>query len=1448
MINVLNFKDNFINEYVIEKSLTINDIFFKFNKQNVLQYQNNDNNLIDVPLNQLFNEDGNLFLALDNKRYYYNGRNEITIFVSGDIKVDGVNALIKGSVLIVRHSEFKIYVNNQVVNIKQPIQLQDGDTLVIGDIVIIYNHDKIISLGKPLVNSNLKFIGVRNEINANYENSPRLYKKFNEESKDILSPPSKVSVSKMTIVKLIIPPLIAMVGSIAMVILTKRTTMLIVGGLTTTLTLAYSITSFIHEKKEAKRLTIERQEAYNKYLLKTRKECEELYLNEKDVYNYNFPSQSELADMIMNDNPRLYERDTIDEDFLHVSLGYSDKEPHYELKYMFDEFEGVKDDLSIEGKKVYDKYTTINNVQNTIDLKQSHVGIIGDEKLVQDEVKRIILELSFFHSYHNVKMIMLTTQSNKEEFKFLDWLPHFCLHEYNLRTNISNDKLKEQVLATMYQILKQRDLELSEKKEEAKFNPHYIIFVDNYKLIMNHPIMEYLSKGTELGCTLVISARQYPDLIASIKTIVNIRDRYNAVLVAENGMELNYQLQRDTSDVDYDTLSRHIAIKEHKLGVTNSIPDIVTFLEMFNVTEVSELDIKSRWQKANIHKNMAVPLGKSTENDLVYLNLHEKAHGPHGLVAGTTGSGKSEIIQSYILSLVVNFSPYDVGFLLIDFKGGGMANLFKDLPHLIGTITNLDGAESMRALASIKSELARRQRIFNEHDVNNINLYHQIFKEGQAKEPMPHLFIISDEFAELKKEQPEFMKELVSVARIGRTLGVHLILATQKPTGVVDDQIWSNSKFKLALKVQDESDSKEILKTPDAAYITKTGRAYLQVGNNEIYELFQSAWSGAKYNHQQLDEDEVDDYIYLINDLGQEQLINEDLSDNVKNSKAITELDAVIGEVKSVHEQGNYQEIVKAWLPSLRAKIINPAFENFTPIDLSTINEVDVKINVGLIDIPDKQLQEVYAPNFAEENNLAIFGSSGYGKTFSMANIIMDLAIKNNPELLYFYVLDFGNSGLISFKSLAHVADYISFNNIEKLPKFINIINKEMEKRKELLFMEGVQNVDVYEQETGEKLPRIMIAIDNYDVAREVDKQVPGFIEIVSRDGASLGISLIITATKVGMIKAVALNNIKNRFSHYMLDESDLRSAIGRTEYNINSKQKGRALVKVDNVYQMQVYTPVEFNDLISFNNNIKSLINQINEKYTGKRPRPIPSIPQHFTSNLLENYDYWDKEVTSPVIGITPTDLLQLGIGALPNLFPIIGPSKSGKTNVLKLLISQTKKPYVFDSASLALSEFRDKDCRYVNTVDGFNEFTKVLENLATTRMEEGSLAVENGEFVNLNSYFNTLEERVIFIDDIDEFIDAYNDQTDLLQLLKDAISVDVKFVFGVNSMNKRTETNKDVVSFVKSTQSGVVLGKQKTFTIATITDKNLPKMPNAIVILDEDMTRVVVPEYVEE
>ena len=222
-------------------------------------------------------------------------------------------------------------------------------------------------------------------------------------------------------------------------------------------------------------------------------------------------------------------------------------------------------------------------------------------------------------------------------------------------------------------------------------------------------ICAYLqAHDTHLGFSLIYTTHLQANLPENIKTVMVLTGGDNATLVMKEGTLLNTPAKLPTvAGIDVDSISRRLAPLIHNQGVSTQIPESVTFFELYNVQRPEELPILELWQRNACHKSLAVPLGLRGKDDIVNLNLHEKAHGPHGLVAGTTGSGKSEIVQSYILSLAVNFHPHEVGFLLIDYKGGGMANLFSDLPHLLGTITNLDGSESMRALASVSNEVLK---------------------------------------------------------------------------------------------------------------------------------------------------------------------------------------------------------------------------------------------------------------------------------------------------------------------------------------------------------------------------------------------------------------------------------------------------------------------------------------------------------------------------------------------------------------------------------------------------------------------------------------------------------------------------------------------------------------------------------------------------------------------
>ncbi|HEM6198027.1 TPA: type VII secretion protein EssC, partial [Streptococcus suis] len=303
---------------------------------------------------------------------------------------------------------------------------------------------------------------------------------------------------------------------------------------------------------------------------------------------------------------------------------------------------------------------------------------------------------ALFHSYHDVQFITIMPEEEKEQWDWMRFLPHATLQDMNVRGFVYNQRTHDQVLNSLNQILKLRRAQKEDKsnRESTLFSPHYVVLVTDEKLILDHVIMEFFTEDpTELGCSLVFVQDVLSSLSENIKTIINIKDRNTGQLVMEEGQlrEIDFALDHFPVGYDKETLVRRLAPLNHLQNLKSSIPETVTFMEMYGAETFEDLGVVSRWEKHAPYKSLAVPLGLRGKEDIVYLNLHEKAHGPHGLVAGTTGSGKSEVIQSYILSLAVNFHPHDVAFLLIDYKGGGMANLFKDLPHLLGTITNLDG-------------------------------------------------------------------------------------------------------------------------------------------------------------------------------------------------------------------------------------------------------------------------------------------------------------------------------------------------------------------------------------------------------------------------------------------------------------------------------------------------------------------------------------------------------------------------------------------------------------------------------------------------------------------------------------------------------------------------------------------------------------------------------------
>jgi S-DNA-T family DNA segregation ATPase FtsK/SpoIIIE len=1262
-----------------------------------------------------------------------------------------------------------------------------------------------------------------------YARSPRVNYHLEEKKITIDAPPPKREMERGGLMQVIIPPVCMMAITIAMGVLMHRGPYVFMSAGMTLVTVIFSIQKFFSDRRERKEENEKREKIYGEYLLRVRKRIRAERAREREAYEYQQPSLTSIMNMIGQYSSRIYERTALDDDFLTVNLGYYEGKSKIDAAFGGKELELKEDELIDEAKGIEEEYRRVKGLPVVADLKRAHLGIVGSKANVHEQLKYLMAQITFFQSYHELQVIHIHGAEYKEEFDYMRWYPHLRLNAINVVGDITDEQARDQILGSVQQILKDRRLKLEEERQETVFLPHLLFIIDEPKLVMNHAVMEYLQdKRMNLGFSIIYTSERQASLPENIRTVCIIKDSDRGVLLLNEGRRVNREFEiQHTKGADLERSARDLSALIHEKGISSRIPESITFFEMYQIQHPEELNIGERWRKNQSHKSLAVPLGVRAQEDYVELNLHEKAHGPHGLVAGTTGSGKSEIVQSYILSLAVNFHPHEVGFLLIDYKGGGMANLFSDLPHLLGTITNLDKAESMRAMTSIKSEMSRRQRIFGECGVNHINGYNKLFKLGKVEEPLPHLFLISDEFAELKKEQPEFMAELVSAARIGRSLGIHLILATQKPSGVVDDQIWTNSKFKLCLKVQNEGDSKEMLRTPDAASITQAGRAYLQVGNNEIYEMFQSAWSGASYDREEKTEDKEDDRVYLINALGQGELINRDLSGSDESSQIKkTQLDVIVSHLKEVYTEEGAKEVIKPWLPPLGDMLVSPYTGEVR--DSASFEEGDYTIGIGMIDIPEEQAQEEYVLDLIKNGHLLYMASSGYGKSVLLTNIVLGLAMKNSVRNLNFYIWDLGNSALITLSKLPHVADYMGLDDTEKIGKFQKLILEEIADRKRRFARAAAPNMHVYNQTQKEKLKAVVLVIDNYDAVRELGDSIEGFIQKVARDGAGLGIYLLVTMTRMNAMRGSVMNNFKEKICGFNFEPGENRTFVGRSDYTLSEDKKGRSLIKKENVNMMQLYLPVPCETELDYSRSLKSLIESVKEKSTETPAQGIPVLPEELFCQMLSEYPQYEESRTKLPVGIEMEDLAVQYLDISRGTGLIIGGAGSGRTNMLHGILEHINgsRVWLIDNENRTSVGFMERE--NISYGADYGEISAMLRDIAReteTRKEDYEEAKLDDVTLTPQKYAEQEEPAYVLVDIVQSLYELLGKEgkSEEMDVLCEACRWGIYVIAA--SEPKIPMRSGRFMELLSESKSGIILGnikEQRVFDYSGIREEN--------------------------
>lgn len=1251
---------------------------------------------------------------------------------------------------------FNTFVNGKPIYDEMKM-LNNGDVIsIMGFSIIIMNKDIFINNPLKKVSCNNDYFDLCYEsnnqinnkedeeeyeqyINKNYFlRTPRMQELIEEKNISIIPPKMSDRNKELPIALVMISSLSMGVMTIISIIqaidnyISKNTTLkslifsLAMSGTMLLSTLLIPILNRQYSKKVKKMNEKDTFKKYKKYIQSKADNIENLLEKDKEILYNTYTSTEECVDIVLNKKQRLWERKITDKDFLTVRLGIGDVSSYIKVESSMIE---DADEYNIAYKamlKCIEYAKTLKQVPVLFSFLEKKISalIYKDEESKNRYIQSLLIQLIAFHSYDELKLVFFTNDKKNDEFEFVKMLPHVWNNKKTVRF-FANDKESINEISQYMEGEINKKSKKDETHSEKIHKPYYLIICDDYKSVEDlNIIKEVLREEKNIECSILFLTNSLLKLPSECKNFIDITDEDGSGFLFEskNPTQNKTYFKISTSEIFFfdkiNSVLSSIPIK-YEEEKESQLPNSYTFLEMYNVGNIEQLNILKRWKENDSTISLNAPIGIDSEGRNISLDIHEKYHGPHGLIAGSTGSGKSEFIITYILSLAVNYHPDDVNFVLIDYKGGGLAGAFQrpdvKLPHLIGTITNIDKSSLQRSLESIQSELKRRQVEFNEakfetgESTIDIYKYQKYYHSGILKKPISHLFIICDEFAELKQQEPEFMDELISVARIGRSLGVHLILATQKPSGVVNEQIRSNMKFGVCLKVQTPGDSKEVIDISDAAKLNRAGQFYFKVGNDDYLVLGQSAWAGALYYPSSEVKKDFDNSIEFISNTGKVLKKVDDIKKNSTESKG----EQLSNIVKLMNDLAKKEEIYEMplWLKEMPEKIYLDDIRK--KYNIKSDKDIIAPV-IGEYDDPTRQLQNAYLLNLSKGGNCIVYGNAESGKESLISTVIYDIIKNYSSEKVHLYILDFGSEVLKIFKNSNHVGDVIFANEDEKIARFFMMLRKELKDRKQIL-SDYNGDYNLYIKTTKKIMPNYVIILNNYDAFIEnYPSKYDEIIETLLRESLRYGFVFIFTTSTTSGIRYRTQQNFKQKIVLQMNKDDDYSIIFDYLGKKRPARLFGRGLINPE----PKTYYEFEFARICDdeiWNEKIRNTIEERNKQNQFKASE-IPTVPDIVTINNLESSL---ENLSKFPIGISNKNITPCLINIKDNFLNIIlsNNMEDYKKFILNIIeeikILQNINLFVLDAEKIIQDTNEELKDTYIKSFKEMNKKKKIKETV---------------------------------------------------------------------------------------------------------------------------------------
>jgi S-DNA-T family DNA segregation ATPase FtsK/SpoIIIE len=882
---------------------------------------------------------------------------------------------------------------------------------------------------------------------------------------------------------------------------------------------------------------------------------------ERTFRRRDFADPAEVLMTAVGPRARLWERRQTDPDFLVARVGTADLPSEVHVNDPQRE--------SHQGALAW----TAPDVPVTVDLAAVGVtGIAGPARERLGLARWILGQTAVLHTPADVDMVLLTDAESGAEWNWVRWLPHVRsdLGDSELAHVGVDEESTARRIAELHAMMQQRraiadDASSLGGTASAPFAPVLVVLDGARRLRLLPGVPELLQGGPRVRMyflCLDADERLLPEECRAVLDAVH--GDYTVRVTGEPVVE---GVRPDVVSPAWSELvARALAPVRDVSDVAagGSVPTSSRLLDVIHLDPPSAASVLSRWQ--SVGRTTEAVIGEGADGPFA---IDLRRDGPHGLVAGTTGSGKSELLQTIIASLAVNNRPDEMNYVLVDYKGGAAFKDCNHLPHTVGMVTDLDGHLTTRALESLGAELHRREHQLAAADAKDIEDY--LAAKGPDDPPMPRLLIVIDEFAALVAELPDFVTGLVDIARRGRSLGVHLILATQRPAGVVSAEIKSNTNLRIALRVTDAGDSQDVIEAPDAAQIAKStpGRGFARLGHSSLVTFQSSRVGGRPRGEEAVAEINLRPVEFRA--LGTPQTRAAEVEEDIS---VPTDLAALVVAAREASARSGIVAPPSPWLPAMGARVTLDELVAEFPGCVPSADHLVIPF--GLVDVPSEQRRDVATFDLARGSHLGIVSAPRAGRSTVLRALAGAIGRYCSPADVHLYGVDCGNNALLPLVGLPHVGAVVTRDQTDRMERLVVRLRQVVSERQQQLAMSGF--ADVAEQRAhvtpAERLPYLVVLFDRWEGFFQAYDGLDGGRLVtawqqIMQEGAAVGIKVVMTGDRtltIGRMSTLFDDKLMLR----MVDSSDF-GAIGMTSKQVpTSMVEGRGF-RADGLRETQV-------------------------------------------------------------------------------------------------------------------------------------------------------------------------------------------------------------------------------------------------------------------------------------